>query len=92
MICTTTFTYTKNWLFLTRDKERYLLANDEISCIRQGRNELATTEVTFLVATERPLFDKNGDVLFGGKIGLWPFVENVPAKRSSKNRKKACWN
>ncbi|XP_042003741.1 uncharacterized protein LOC121752706 [Salvia splendens] len=33
-----------------------------------------------------PLFGVNGEVLFDGKIGIFPFTKQVPAKRSSKNR------
>ncbi|XP_057520610.1 uncharacterized protein LOC130800874 [Amaranthus tricolor] len=29
-----------------------------------------------------------GDVFFDGKIGIWPFIIQEPAKRSSKNRKR----
>ena len=41
-----------------------------------------------LVATACPRFDKDGDMLFDGKIVFRPFVETVPTKRSSKNRAK----
>ena len=31
---------------------------------------------------------KQGECIFDGKIGMWPFVERVEAKRTSKNREK----
>lgn len=34
----------------------------------------------------RPLISENGEVLFDGKIGIFPFTKQVPAKRKSKNR------
>jgi hypothetical protein len=40
----------------------------------------------FLVAQTRPRFDLEGNELFSGKIGVFPFVTHEPAKRSSINR------
>lgn len=40
----------------------------------------------FICAVSRPLLAENGDVLFDGKIGIWPFMEEVVAKRRSKKR------
>ncbi|XP_057774928.1 uncharacterized protein LOC130993909 [Salvia miltiorrhiza] len=37
-------------------------------------------------SNHRPLIVEDGTVLFDGKIGIFPFTEYVPAKRSSKNR------
>ena len=41
----------------------------------------------FLCANARPCFHpETGECLFSGKLGIWPFVEKVPALRSSVNR------
>lgn len=40
----------------------------------------------FIAAVMRPVFDVNGEVLFSGKIRIWPFIEVVPAKRNSCDR------
>ncbi|KAF0718359.1 Aste57867_1740 [Aphanomyces stellatus] len=42
----------------------------------------------FLAAVSRPRFDINMKCIFDGKIGVWPFVEQSSAARSSKNRPK----
>ena len=40
----------------------------------------------FFCAIARPWFDpETGECIFDGKLGIWPFVERVPAKRSSAN-------
>jgi hypothetical protein len=39
----------------------------------------------FLAAVACPCFDAEGECIFDGKIGMWPFVERVEAKRTSKN-------
>ena len=45
-------------------------------------------KVMFLAAVARPQFNDNGECVFDGKIGMWPFVHKVPAKRTSVNQKK----
>ncbi|XP_074313615.1 uncharacterized protein LOC141648797 [Silene latifolia] len=40
----------------------------------------------FMCAVARPRYGSNGEVLFYGKIGIWPFIVEVPAKRNSRNR------
>jgi hypothetical protein len=42
----------------------------------------------FLCAVARPRWDYHKQQYFDGKLGIFPFVEKVPAKRSSKNRPK----
>ena len=41
-----------------------------------------------LCVVANPIFLTNDDVFFDGKIGIWPFITQEPAKRSSKNRKR----
>jgi hypothetical protein len=41
----------------------------------------------FLFAVARPRWDTRANRYFDGKLGMWPFVEKVPAQRaSSRNR------
>ncbi|CAK8566040.1 unnamed protein product [Lathyrus sativus] len=40
----------------------------------------------FLAAVARPRFDNEGNEIFSGKIGVFPLVNKVPARRSSVNR------
>ena len=42
----------------------------------------------FICAVAKSIFTTNGDVFFDGKIGIWPFITQEPAKRSSKNKKR----
>ncbi|KAM0875427.1 hypothetical protein ACQ4PT_036816 [Festuca glaucescens] len=43
-------------------------------------------KVMFLAAVARPRFDANGNVVFDGKLGIWPFTYQEAAKRKSKHR------
>ncbi|VFQ97172.1 unnamed protein product, partial [Cuscuta campestris] len=40
----------------------------------------------FLGVVGRPIISDEGEVLWDGKVGIFPFVESVEAKRKSKNR------
>ena len=41
----------------------------------------------FLCAVARPRFyPETGECVFDGKIGIWPFIERVAARRNSANR------
>lgn len=42
----------------------------------------------FLAAVARPRWDAENNCTFDGKLGIWPFVTEEEAKRSSKNRPK----
>ena len=41
-----------------------------------------------MCAVAKPIYSSNGDVIFDEKIGMWPFIRQEPAKRSSKNRRR----
>jgi len=42
----------------------------------------------FLTAVGRPKYDEEGNLTFSGKLGVWPFVKEVPAARRSRNRER----
>lgn len=44
------------------------------------------TKVMFLSAVLRPRYDVDGNCVFYEKLGIWPFVETVLAKRSLRRR------
>ncbi|KAF0705573.1 hypothetical protein AaE_014460 [Aphanomyces astaci] len=55
---------------------------------RAAKSKKFITKVMFLAAVARPRYDAHKKQMFDGKIGIWPFVEEVAAVRSSKNRPK----
>ncbi|RHZ09391.1 hypothetical protein DYB26_014825, partial [Aphanomyces astaci] len=55
---------------------------------RAAKSKKFITKVIFLAAVARPRYDPHKKQIFDGKIGIWPFVEEVAAVRSSKNRPK----
>ncbi|RQM21490.1 hypothetical protein B5M09_011511, partial [Aphanomyces astaci] len=75
----TTPSSTCMWFFITKVKRRFYLYDEEMA-ERAAKSKKFITKVMFLAAVARPRYD--------GKIGIWPFVEEVAAVRSSKNRPK----
>ena len=41
----------------------------------------------FMCAVDKPMYSSEGELIFNGKIGIFPFTSQVLAQRSSKNRK-----
>ncbi|XP_042032594.1 uncharacterized protein LOC121779336 [Salvia splendens] len=76
----------EKWFYLTKSADRYYLLPDEEEPQRSCRSKRFITKVMFLCAVGRPHFGPNGETLFDGKLGIFPFTEMVPAQRNSKNR------
>ncbi|XP_042022953.1 uncharacterized protein LOC121770254 [Salvia splendens] len=61
----------EKWFYMTKTSDRYYLLPEEDEPYR---------------SFSRPLFGSDGQPIFDGKIGIFPFTQQVPAKRKSKNR------
>ncbi len=64
------------------------IAPGEVVPTRRVQNKEHMIKVIFFPAVARPHYDPEGKCTFDGKIGMFPFIERVAAKRTSKNRKK----
>jgi len=75
----------EKWFYMTRKKEKYYLLPIEEEPYRtcQGKNYIG--KGMFLAAMTRPRFDGEGNEIFSGKIGVFPFVTMQPAQRRSGN-------
>jgi hypothetical protein len=67
-------------------KQSTFLVPGEQKPYNQRQNKSRAVQVMCLVATARPKWDDDGELIFDGKIGVYPFVEQVPAQRNSVNR------
>ncbi|XP_057811551.1 uncharacterized protein LOC131025782 [Salvia miltiorrhiza] len=74
------------WFYMTKASHRFYLTQDEPEPHRSCKSKTHIKKVMFMSAVCRPIIDENGVVIFDGKIGIFPFIEEVPAKRNSKNR------
>ncbi|XP_042012025.1 uncharacterized protein LOC121760418 [Salvia splendens] len=76
----------EKWFYMTKGTQRFYLAPGEQEPHRTCKNKKFISKIMFMCAVCRPLFGVHGEVLFDGKIGIFPFTKQVAAKRSSKNR------
>jgi hypothetical protein len=76
----------EKWFYRTRKNQKYYLANDEERPQREVKSKNFIEKVMFLAVVTRPRFDENGNCIFDGKVGIFPFVKVEPAKRWSPNR------
>jgi hypothetical protein len=72
--------------FISEDALQVDIATDEIPPERYAQNQSHLSKVMFLCALACPCFDDNGNCPFDGKIGMWPYVEDVEAKLRSNNQ------
>uniref|UniRef100_H3GF36 DUF7769 domain-containing protein n=1 Tax=Phytophthora ramorum TaxID=164328 RepID=H3GF36_PHYRM len=72
--------------YITQPTRRFLLLPGEEAPARRLRSKRFITRVMFLSAVGRPRYDPSTHQVFDGKLGIWPFVEQVPAQRSSARR------
>ncbi|XP_074299712.1 uncharacterized protein LOC141630865 [Silene latifolia] len=76
----------EKWFSKTKPTTRFYLAKGETEPHRCVQSKSFIEKVMFMCAVARPQYGSNGEVVFDGKIGIWPFVCQVPAQRNSKNR------
>ncbi len=62
------------------------IATDETVPHRTCQNKDHILKVMFLTAVARPQYNEDGICTFDGKIGMFPFVDYIPAQRASRNR------
>jgi hypothetical protein len=76
----------EKWFFLTEKEQALYIAEQEEPPQRHSKNKNHRTKVMFLAAVARPRFDEDGNCIFDGKIGTWPFIVRTAAQRTSVNR------
>ncbi|XP_074293660.1 uncharacterized protein LOC141620774 [Silene latifolia] len=76
----------EKWFYISQDGATFFLLSEEIDPYRHCQSKSFITKVMFMAAVSRPIYDGDGNLLFDGKIGIFPFTFQDPAKRRSKNR------
>ncbi|XP_057803284.1 uncharacterized protein LOC131018588 [Salvia miltiorrhiza] len=76
----------EKWFYMSNVAERYYLLPHEEDPYRTCKSKRFIQKIMFLCAVTRPIFNETGEMIFDGKIGIFPFTEVVPAQRNSKNR------
>ena len=77
----------EKWFNVTEANQRILLMPDEEPPHRTTKSKKFIAKLMFLCAVARPRFHpETGECTFDGKIGIWPLIERVAARRNSANR------
>ena len=78
----------EKFFYLTRTQQTYFLKPGEVEPHREIQSKKYEPKILFMCAVARPIFYNKGELIFDGKIGIFPFTSQVSAQRSSKNRKR----
>jgi len=76
----------EKWFHLSKINQKIYLLPCESDPHRTTQSKHSIPKAMFLAAVCRPRYNVTATKMFDGKIGIWPFIEMLPAKRSSKNR------
>jgi hypothetical protein len=75
----------EKWFYMAKHFENYYLLQDKDEPYCTCKNKNFIPKVIFLADVTR-LFDSRGNEIFSGKIGIFSFVTQEPAKKTSVNR------
>ena len=76
----------EKWFHITEQTSRFYLAPCEEPPQHTSKSKQFITKVMFMTAVAVPWFDMGRNYTFDGKIGIFPFIFQEAAKRSSKNK------
>jgi hypothetical protein len=76
----------KKWFYLSQKITSYILVPGEVPPLHLCKHKNHIEKAMCLTAMACPHPDPVTGVWWNGKIGTWFFVEQVPGKRTSKNR------
>ena len=65
--------------YLTRTQQTYYLTPGEEEPHREIQSKRYVPKIMFMCAMTKPLFSNDGELIFGGKIGIFPFTTQVSA-------------
>ncbi|XP_057539731.1 uncharacterized protein LOC130817809 [Amaranthus tricolor] len=70
--------------YLTRTQQTYYLTPREPEPHRELQSKRFVPKITFMCVVAKPMYSSEGQLIFDGKIGIFPFTAQVLALRSSK--------
>jgi hypothetical protein len=76
----------EKWFFLSKKDLHLYIATDKTVPHRTCQNKDHILKVMFLTAVAWPRYNEDEICTFDGKIGMFPFVDYIPAQRASRNR------
>ncbi|XP_010684900.1 uncharacterized protein LOC104899411 [Beta vulgaris subsp. vulgaris] len=77
----------EKWFYMTKGNQKYYILPSELRPYRSCKSKRFIQKVMFFAAIARPRFNSSGECTFDGKLGNFPFVRRVPAKRNSRKKR-----
>ncbi|RHY51793.1 hypothetical protein DYB38_013533, partial [Aphanomyces astaci] len=74
------------WFNADKDHRKFYLTKGEALKGRACKSTRFLPKVMFLAAVMRHRYDAGDNLVFDGKIGMWPFITKTTDSRSSRNR------
>ncbi|XP_057518355.1 uncharacterized protein LOC130799246 [Amaranthus tricolor] len=68
--------------YITRTQQTFYLTQDEIEPHREIQSKRFIPKIMFMCVVARPIFSSEGEMIFDGKIGIFPFTHEVAAQRT----------
>ncbi|XP_074364791.1 uncharacterized protein LOC141705797 [Apium graveolens] len=78
----------EKWFYLSKKSQRVYLERNEKGKYMTTKSSKFIPKVMFTAAVARPRFNAENECTFDGKICIFPFTYQEPAKRASKYRAK----
>ncbi|XP_057543296.1 uncharacterized protein LOC130821520 [Amaranthus tricolor] len=72
--------------YITRTQQTFYLTQDEIEPHREIQSKRFVPKIMFMCAVARPIFSSEGEMIFDGKIGIFPFTHEVAAQRTIRSK------
>ncbi|XP_057544046.1 uncharacterized protein LOC130823443 [Amaranthus tricolor] len=72
--------------YLTRTQQTYYLTPGEPEAHRKIQSKRFVPKIIFMCVVAKLMYSSVGELIFDGKIGIFPFTAQVLAQRRSKNR------
>ncbi|XP_074303461.1 uncharacterized protein LOC141637941 [Silene latifolia] len=76
----------EKWFYISYDGHKFYMVEGEEIPYRSCQSKRYITKVMFMCAVCRPIYSEDGELLFDGKIGMFPFTKQQPKRRASRNR------
>jgi len=67
----------EKWFNITSKYKKYYMLPEEDDPHRVVQNKNSVGKVMLLSAVAKPIYDDEGNCIFDGKLGVWPFVRKV---------------
>jgi hypothetical protein len=76
----------KKWFFMTKIVQKHYLLTSEEELHRSVKSKRFVVKVMFFVVVVRSRFNEAGEVIFNGKLGIFPFIIKKRVQRSSRSQ------